>query len=170
MGRRRGWSDVFKALSGGNVLELLLEMLSGRRLVFRIRLRGNWRAGVTGKNVADEIVMLIHKTQRRSRLNSDRSRGRVSGTERRIEGDGRGRERGGMKRKGDFFHFRMVDCRPGLVEPTRRHFPDSGYNLFFFFRETRNTHPTRATCNLIRVALYPTNFFTTPNCRMFVVL
>ena len=62
MGRRRGWSDVFEALYGGNVLELR-EVLSGRRLVFRIRLRVNWRAGVSGKNVANEVVM-IHSTQK----------------------------------------------------------------------------------------------------------
>jgi hypothetical protein len=72
VGRRRGWSDVFEALYGGNVLELR-EVLSGRRLVFRIRLRVNWRAGVSGKNVANEVVM-IHKTQKGSRLSRDRSR------------------------------------------------------------------------------------------------
>lgn len=59
MSWRRGWSDVFEALCGGSVLELLV-VLGRRRLVFRIRLRVGWRAGVSGKNVADEIVM-IHR-------------------------------------------------------------------------------------------------------------
>jgi len=161
VGRRGGRGDVFKALCGRNVLELLLEMLRGWRLVFRIRLRGTWRASGSGKNVADETVMMIHKTQRESRLSSDRSRERL---DERDRGRWRRGERGGMKGKGDFFHFRVVDSRPGLVEPTRRHFPDSGFKLFFFlsFRETkRETHTPHVqpdkTCSL-------------PNCHLFVVL
>jgi hypothetical protein len=113
VGRRRGWCDVFEALCGGNVLELL-EVLSGRRLVFRIRLRINWRAGVSGKNVADEVVS-IHKTQKWSSLSRDRSREvREGGTRRRRE-ERRWREGGerGMKRKRDFFHLGPVRCRPG---------------------------------------------------------
>lgn len=75
------------------MLELRREMLSGRRLVFRIRLRVNWRAGVSGKNVANEVVM-IHKTQKGSRLSSEQrsqQRGVESGIRRRREG-GRWRE------------------------------------------------------------------------------
>jgi len=66
---RRGPRDVFETLCGRNVLELL-ELLNGRRLLLRIRLesvRGNGEAvrgtGVSGKDVADEIVM-IHSTQK----------------------------------------------------------------------------------------------------------
>ena len=55
-------------------------------------MRVDWRAGVSGKNVADEVVM-IHETQRRSRLSSDHSREEwVSGIKRRgwekMEGTG----------------------------------------------------------------------------------
>jgi hypothetical protein len=64
------------------VLELL-EVLNGngRGLLLRIRLESvrwireavcQWGTGVSGKDVADEIVM-IHSTQKRSRLSSDRS-------------------------------------------------------------------------------------------------
>jgi hypothetical protein len=60
------------------VLELV-ELLNGRRLLLRIRLESvRWiceavrGTGVSGKDVADEIVM-IHSTQKRSRLSSDRS-------------------------------------------------------------------------------------------------
>ena len=58
---------------------VLLEVLNGRRLLLRIRLesvRWSYEAvrgtGVSGKDVADEIVM-IHSTPKKSRLSSDRS-------------------------------------------------------------------------------------------------
>ena len=57
----------------------LLELLNGRRLLLGISLESiRWiceavrGTGVSGKDVADEIVM-IHSTQKPSRLSSDRS-------------------------------------------------------------------------------------------------
>jgi hypothetical protein len=90
-------------------------------LVFRIRLDGSGRAGVSGKDVANETVM-IHRTPKPSRLSGDHSEEREGEEGKRGRGRKKEEERNGRKKRA------ARDWKDALTSLNPRG-PDSGFFL-----------------------------------------